>query len=96
MVAVPDPDRTGHHLDPEAVQGDVRRRRFDVQLRVQLRHSAPGSDGDQGRADRGRANRPSGSVQTGPDFRHRHGDFLLGADLDAGAEDQYQNWSDHF
>ena len=52
LVAVPDSHRAGHHLDAQTVQGDVRRRRLDVQLGVQLRDPAPGSDGGQGRAHR--------------------------------------------
>ncbi len=63
LVAVPDPDRAGDHLDAQAVQGDVRRGRLDVQLRVQFRHPAPGPVGHQGGADRCRADRPPGGVR---------------------------------
>ena len=45
VVAVPDPHCTGHHLDPQTLQGPVRRRRFDVRLGVQLCDPPPGSTG---------------------------------------------------
>ncbi|EJT84817.1 L-lactate transport [Pseudomonas putida S11] len=96
LVAVPDPHRAGHHLDPETVQGGLRPGRRDVQLRVQLRYPAPRPTGDQVRTDRRRANRHASGVQARPDLCHRHRDLPLGADLHGRAEDQLQNWSDHF
>ena len=76
LGAVPDPDRAGDAVEPEAVQGLVRQGWRAGALGAEVSCALPGQSGDQDRAHRGRGQTLRGAVQAGPAVRRGHRHFV--------------------